>query len=319
MRLRAAEAAVLAEPVVAGALHHAAAGRAGPGVLLPRLTGGHPDHLPAGGGGPGHQRVVRVGDDHRVGVLEPLAPLLGHHPRLRGAVQLVPREVQQRYGLRAGVAGDPGEVLLVDLDHAELGVRAAGQRGGDAGGHVGAQRVGDHRAGRLERLGDQAGGGGLAVGRADQDHVEVLGEGREQVGVQPEGDLAADHRATATAGLLREGGGHPAGRHGELGAGGQRGVAYGRGFRIGAWHAQWFLLAAAPSGGFARTLRGRGRGPAYPLSRPAPLSGPRRGGLCALTATRTGARGTARATVQVRRASVVRAVNQKGPRAPDCG
>src|SRR5690606_40634978 len=59
----AAEAALAAEPVVAGALHHTAAGRAGPGVVLPHLSGGDPDHVGGGGRGPYHQRVVGVGDD----------------------------------------------------------------------------------------------------------------------------------------------------------------------------------------------------------------------------------------------------------------
>src|SRR5690606_33921044 len=44
-RRGAAEAALAAEPVVAGALHHTAAGRAGPGVVLPHLSGGDPDHV----------------------------------------------------------------------------------------------------------------------------------------------------------------------------------------------------------------------------------------------------------------------------------
>ncbi len=275
VRVGTPEAALLAEPVVAGALHHTAAGGAGPGVLLPRLSGGHPDHLLAGGGGPGHQRVVGVGDHHGLGVLEALAPLLGHHPGLGGAVELVAGEVEQGDRLGAGVAGDTGQVLLVDLDHAEAGLRAAGQGGGDAGRHVGAQGVGDHRAGGAQRLGDQTGGGGLAVGGADQHHVQVVGEGGEQIGVEPERDLAADHRAAASAGLAGHGGGHLAGGHRDLRACRQRGVACACGLRFGACHAQWFLLAAAPPGGRTTGRRAAGTGSAYRLRRPARLPGPR--------------------------------------------
>ena len=114
-----AEAALAAEPVVAGALHHTAAGRAGPGVVLPHLAGRHPHHVRRGGGGPHDQRVVGVGDHDGLGAGQALAPLLGQHPGLGGPVELVAGEVEQRDALGVGVAGDTGEVLLVDLDDAE--------------------------------------------------------------------------------------------------------------------------------------------------------------------------------------------------------
>lgn len=192
-----AEAALAAEPVVAGALHDAAAGRAGPGVVLPHLARGDPDHVGGGGGGPHHQRVVGVGDDHGLRTGQALAPRLGEHPGLGGAVQLVAGEVEQRDALRVGGLGDADEVLLVDLDDPVPGVRAARERRGDAGRHVGAERVGDDRTGRLECLGDEPGGGGLAVGRRDEGHVQVPGEPVEEVGVEFQRDPAADHRTAA--------------------------------------------------------------------------------------------------------------------------
>ena len=235
---RAAEAALAAEPVVAGALHHTAAGRAGPGVVLPHLAGGDPDHVGGGGGGPDDQRVVGVGDDDGLGTGEPLAPVLGEHPGLGGAVELVAGEVEQRDALRVGVPGDAGEVLLVDLDDAELGVRAARERRGDAGGHVGAERVGHDRARGAQGLRDQPGGRGLAVGRRDQDHVQVLGEPGEQVGVEFERHPAADHRSAAASGGARDRRDRLARRHGQLGPRRQR-------VRV-ACHRFSILLAYAP-------------------------------------------------------------------------
>src|SRR5690606_5280004 len=134
-------AALAAEPVVAGALHHTAAGRAGPGVVLPHLSGGDPDHVGGGGRGPYHQRVVGVGDDDGLGAGQPLAPVLREHPGLGGAVELVAGEVEQGDALRVGGLGDADEVLFVDLDDTEAGLRAGREGRGDAGRHVGAEGV----------------------------------------------------------------------------------------------------------------------------------------------------------------------------------
>lgn len=218
----AAETALAAEPVVAGALHHAAARRARPGVVLPLLAGRHPHHVGGGGGGPHDERVVGVGDDDGLRAGEALAPLLGEHPGLGGAVELVAGEVEQRDHLGLGVPGHAGQVLLVHLDDAVLRLRPAGQRGGDARGHVRAERVGDDRAAGAQRLRDEAGRGGLAVGRRDQDDVQVLREPAQKVGVELQRHPAADHRSAAAARRARHRRCGPARRHGQLGARRQR-------------------------------------------------------------------------------------------------
>ncbi len=216
-RRRTPEPALTAEPVVTGALHHATARRAGPGVVLPHLPGRDPDHIRGRGRGPHHQRVVAVGDDDGLGAGQALPPVLGEHPGLGGTVELVTGEVQQGDALRAGVPGHTGQVLLVDLDDAELGVRAARQRGGDTGRHVGAERVRHDRARGAQRLRDEPGGRRLAVGGGHQDDVQVLGEPREQIGVEFQRDPATDHRPAAAPSGPRCRSDRLARGHGQLG------------------------------------------------------------------------------------------------------
>ena len=71
------------------------------------LAGRDPHHVRAGGGGPHDQRVVRVGDHDGLGAGQALAPVLGQHPGLGGAVELVAGEVEQRDGLRRRRPGRP--------------------------------------------------------------------------------------------------------------------------------------------------------------------------------------------------------------------
>ena len=97
---RAAEAALAAEPVVARALQHTAAGRAGPGVVLPLLARRRPTprwgrrRRPRRSAGRRRWRSMTAFDAGQA-----LAPVLGEHPGLGGAVELVAGEVEQRDGL----------------------------------------------------------------------------------------------------------------------------------------------------------------------------------------------------------------------------
>lgn len=71
-------------------------------------------------------------------------------------------------------------------------------------------------------LGDQPGRGRLAVGRRHQDHVQVLCQPPEQVGVELERHPAADHRSAAPPGCPRHRRSGLARRHGQLGPRRQR-------------------------------------------------------------------------------------------------
>jgi hypothetical protein len=128
-------------------------------------------------GGPHHERVVGVG--HHAGGgqgAERVAPPVGDLAHLVAAVELIAAEVEQRHRGWADRLEHRRQPPLVDLEHRGGTGLGPAERGDEAGGHVGPEEVGDHRPRSGERGGQQVGGGGLAVGAADQGDGPIAGE-----------------------------------------------------------------------------------------------------------------------------------------------
>ena len=169
---------------------------------MPALPGGHPDDVLGPGGGPGDQRVVRVGD-HPAALRgsQRLAPPPRHEPDLRRPVHLVPAQVQQRDHARLGRLDDRGQVALVHLQDGQRGVGCLAERRGQPRLHVRAERVrGDVLPERTKRGGDQPGRGGLPVRPGDQHYLAAYRQQRKQVGFQAQPDNPTDHRPVTAPG-----------------------------------------------------------------------------------------------------------------------
>ncbi|CKT59616.1 Uncharacterised protein [Mycobacterium tuberculosis] len=119
---------------------------------------------------------------------------------LADPVQLVSGEVEQDDDGGIDGIGDVRYVHLVDFQHRQLGVAVSGERGHQAGVHVGALGVGGHGSQRAQRGRGHPCGGRLAVGAGDDDGAPAHPELAQDRAVQGHGDQTADHRSGAATG-----------------------------------------------------------------------------------------------------------------------
>jgi hypothetical protein len=134
--------------------------------------------------GVGHHQLGRIGVEH-------LAPALHDDVRLAHPVELVPAEVEQHRHLRARLERLP-EHHLVDLEHHRRAPDLGDERRRQAGAEVGTGRARRPEGGR-----QQVGRGGLAVRAAHDERRAGLTEERDEIGLDDEGDLPADHPTVA--------------------------------------------------------------------------------------------------------------------------
>ena len=168
-------------------------------IVLPLETSSDPDDTLRCRCSPGHHRVVAVGDDDPC-ARHSSSPPLGEHSNLARAIELVARQVEQDH--RSGPCRRSGgwQPGLVDLEACSDTRLGPYQRRHMARRHVRSGCIGGDRPGRGQRRGQECGGGGLAVGPADEHGAAAACQVLEQLRVELEPHATPCHRPTPLPG-----------------------------------------------------------------------------------------------------------------------
>ena len=196
--LGAGEATPCTRPPALGEFDAPLTGGAAHGIELPSQARSDPVHVTGHARTPGHERVVRVGDDMGVGRRGQCgAPAACHHANFVRAVELVPRQVQQHDSDGRGRRQHPREVDLVDLEDDPR--RARPDESGDmTRRHVRPRLVAHHRVtGGSKGNRQQARGGRLSVRPGDERNLSSRAQVLEELRVEAEPGPAPGNGALA--------------------------------------------------------------------------------------------------------------------------